>query len=141
MDDRSFRLGDHGRYPACAMANKDTSINPYDAPLRTGAVATPKTQQRSNVKSVMLAILCSFVLAFVFAILFALIGRGIALATFESNPNDWYESRYGIEKARAQHVVGYSLNFALAGFLGGISLPWIYLLYSRFCKHSRNHPK
>lgn len=122
------------------MANEDTVINPYASPWQTGALATPKTQQRINVKNIVLAILCSIVLAFALALLFAFIGRGIALATFESNPNDWYESQYGIDKARGQRVIAYSLNFALAGFLSGISLPWIYLLYSRLRRRSRNHP-
>lgn len=116
------------------MATEDQPMNPYDPPVQTDAAAASKISPRSNAKRIVLAVLYSVLLGLGLTILLAFVGRGIALATFESNPNDLYESRLGIDKARAQHVVAYSLNFAIAGFFVGVLLPWIYLLYSWFRK-------
>ena len=51
MGDRSFRLGDHGRYPPCLMPD----LNPYSPPAKNHDVDVPATFTRLTVSLTCLA--------------------------------------------------------------------------------------
>ena len=115
------------RYLTKVMNTEHLSSNPYDPPATLTQPVISKALKRSLLKNILLALLFSALLSVVFTILFTLVGRAIGLATFESNPNEYFESTYGIPIARGQHVTAYAVPFAVTGFLTGICLPWIWI--------------
>ena len=68
MDDRWFRLGDHGRYPTYQMTS-----NPYRSPTIEPSVANPRLDSRGQDSPIFrLSRLCNTVAFIVFAITIAL---------------------------------------------------------------------